>query len=334
MPKTIGITGSCGKTTTKRFLETILSEQGPVFATFGNFNSQIGIPLALCSLHEMQKTAIIEMGMSHAGDIKKLVDWIYLDFAIITSIGLSHAENFVDKDHGIAKAKAEILTHNPLGFFNEKTNLYQPFQTIACKQILKTTEISVSDQGVSFKIFDEVKGPFKTNIQASHLLENLHLALACSYKLGLCNEKIQAALLKLDVEPQRMQELKKQNIDFIDDSYNASPSSMREAVYYLKSKKAKRKIAVIGAMKELGLLSLKEHDHLGDLLIQDVDFVYLLGDETAIISEKIPQRSKHFSKLDDLKTDLESFLQEGDLVLVKGSHSTHLHTLVNSINLR
>jgi UDP-N-acetylmuramyl pentapeptide synthase len=87
-------------------------------------------------------------------------------------------------------------------------------------------------------------------------------------------------------------------------------------------------------MKELGLLSLKEHDHLGDLLIQDVDFVYLLGDETAIISEKIPQRSKHFSKLDDLKTDLESFLQEGDLVLVKGSHSTHLHTLVNSINLR
>ena len=111
-PKVVGITGSCGKTTTKKFLDEVLNTSFGVFSTPGNYNSQIGLPLALCSLRPQHKIAILEMGMSCAGDIAKLMSWIKVDLAIITSIGLSHAENFKDLDQGIAKAKAVLILAN------------------------------------------------------------------------------------------------------------------------------------------------------------------------------------------------------------------------------
>jgi UDP-N-acetylmuramoyl-tripeptide--D-alanyl-D-alanine ligase len=329
-PTLVGITGSCGKTTTKHFLHTIVSPYISTFATFENFNSQIGLPLALCSLEKKHKLGILEMGMSHSGDITKMREWIDLDFAIITSIGLAHAENFLDKDFGIARAKAEILLRSPEAFFNEKTNTYPPFKDYPNKHILNTQEIINEGSQYYFLVDGKQLGPFELNIEAKHLLENLHLVIAMVIRLGLDSKQIQNGLKSIKNEKQRLDVIEKKGVIFIDDSYNASPSSMKAAIEYLKLKKSKRKIAVLGEMKELGDISEKEHmELLGPL--QGVDRIYCLGKGLRPLSEKLESLGMYFEDLVLLKMALEKDLQEGDCVLIKGSHSTNLHTLFSQL---
>jgi UDP-N-acetylmuramoyl-tripeptide--D-alanyl-D-alanine ligase len=331
-PKIIGITGSCGKTTTKRFLQEVLNTSFSVFATPGNFNSQIGLPLALCSLKPEHEIAILEMGMSRAGDIAKLTSWIKVDIALITSIGLSHAENFKDLDQGIARAKAEILNNHPIAFFNERTEKYPPFQKAYRKHVLQTDEIKKCEMGYLFKMGHEWKGPFAIQLQVPCLLENMHLVLACAYFLGMSDEAVALALGKLTPEKQRLSHHRIQGIDFIDDSYNASPSSMKEAISYLKSCSGERKIAVLGSMKELGEVCEKEHLALVDPLSSQIDHVLCLGKEMKPVAEMLGPKASFFSTLLDLQRALKTGLRSGDRVLIKGSHSTGLHALLDSFD--
>ena len=331
-PTIIGITGSCGKTTTRHFLLSLLEKSQAVFATPGNFNSQIGIPMALLGLRAEHRIAIIEMGMSHKGDILKLVDWIKLDYAIITSIGLSHAINFEDKDIGIAKAKGEILKSFPYSFFNEQTSKYEPFSHFTNRTLVYTDQIFQKEEGTFFQIGNQIKGPFILNLKAPHLLENLHLTLACIYKMGMSDHDIHQALKGLRTEEKRMEERLINQIEFIDDSYNASPASMKAAINYLKTKQSKRKIAVIGSMKELGDVSEKEHLKLLEFLKTGVDQVYFLGEETFKLYKLLGSKGEFFDSLNLLENKLKSYLQPGDSVLIKGSHSTGLHSLLNSLS--
>lgn len=326
-PTTIGITGSCGKTTTKHFLEAILKAKFSVFSTPGNYNSQIGLPLALASLKKDQNIAVLEMGMSHMGDILKLREWIDLDYAIVTSIGLAHAENFHDQDIGISKAKAEILKGNPKAFFNQKTAEYEVFQAASNYKILSTKEINIDQNGVSFCVDQKWLGPFKTTIDAPYLLENLHLAIALAISLGMTQEEIQKGLSYILPFEKRLSTKKIQNIEFIDDSYNASPTSMRGAITYLKQKNAKRKIAIIGSMRELGVVSLREHLQLASDLKEGIDLVICIGEETKPIVEALKEKAFFMQNLSDIIACLDSELKEGDLVLIKGSHSTKLYEL-------
>jgi UDP-N-acetylmuramoyl-tripeptide--D-alanyl-D-alanine ligase len=251
--------------------------------------------------------------------------------AIITSIGLSHAINFDDKELGIAKAKGEILKDQPFSFFNENTASYEPFSSYTHRSIIHTDQINQTPLGFAFTLDGVQKGPFILGLQAPHLIQNLHLALACAYKLGLGDEKILKALKHLKTEPQRMTETLINEIEFIDDSYNASPNSMVAAINYLKNKDSKRKVAIIGAMKELGSSSEKEHLALALSLNDKIDLVYCLGEETKKLAEELGSKAILASSLESLQKSLQEVLKPGDSVLIKGSHSTGLHTLLKSL---
>jgi UDP-N-acetylmuramoyl-tripeptide--D-alanyl-D-alanine ligase len=154
-PLFIGITGSCGKTSTKAILAQLLKKAFPVFVTKGNANSQIGLPLALMDLRKEHTIAVLEIGMSHQYEILKQVEWIPLKMAIITSIGLSHVENFKDGIEGIAKAKGEILAKNENveAFFNDQTLMFEPFASYLHKNVYpKKTSSSMTIRLVSKSI--------------------------------------------------------------------------------------------------------------------------------------------------------------------------------------
>lgn len=330
-PITIGITGSCGKTTTKYYLSKLLEEKFSVFSSFGNFNSQIGLPLTLLSLESHHEVAVIEMGMSQHGDITQLCQFAPLDYAVITSIGLAHAENFEDKDIGIARAKGEILYNHPLAFFNERTDHYQPFNNYNRKIIVHTSGIKDAVEGCSFFIDDRWIGPVKLQIDARHLLENLHLAWAVCKELGLTDNQWINAASKLTAEKGRLNIVKKNQVTFIDDSYNASPSSMKAAIMYLKEQHGTRKIALIGAMRELGSISESEHLALYEDLKSDIDYIFFIGEETLNLQKKLQDYSEYKQSIKELADDLKIFLKNDDVVLIKGSNSTKLHTLLDML---
>lgn len=330
-PLTIGVTGSCGKTSTKYYLAHLLKQKFEVFASFGNFNSQVGLPLALLSLEQKHQVAVLEMGMSHRGDITKLCALVPLDYAIVTSIGLAHAENFEDKDLGIACAKGEILLNHPKAFYNQRTNDYLPFKNYDNKSVIDTSGVHISHEEISFLINNQLIGPCYLQIDAPHLLENLHLAIACAKELGVSDDALIKAAQELTSEKGRLAIVKKNQITFIDDSYNASPSSMKAAIAYLKKQQGQRKIALIGAMRELGDITAKEHLNLYDDLKEGIDHIFFVGEETKELHRKLDKCSSFINTLDELVMCLKTFLNHDDVVLIKGSHSTNLYTLVDRL---
>jgi len=332
-PIIIGITGSCGKTSTKAILYHLLKHSFPTFVTKGNANSQIGLPLALMDLKPQHKLAVLEIGMSHKGEILRQVDWIPLNFAIITSIGLSHVENFTDGIYGIAKAKGEILEKNPdvLAFYNDHTNEFEPFKSYPKKQILLKEDIWVEGQNVFFHIKGKSLGPYPISHLPIHMLENLHLALACAIHLGASEENLYDAICEIKGEDKRLEVKKINQMIFVDDSYNASPSSMEGAINYIKKLHSKRKLAVIGSMKELGEFSKNAHIKLAHQLNTSCDKVYCIGEETLDFEPVLKDKMLHFKVLDELKNKLLSELENEDLVLIKGSHSTGLFELFEMI---
>lgn len=332
-PLLIGITGSCGKTSTKAILYQLLKKAFPVFVTKGNANSQIGLPLALMDLRQEHKIAILEIGMSQQHEILKQVEWIPLEMAIITSIGLSHVENFKDGIVGIAKAKGEILAKNKSvqAFFNDDTLQYEPFLSYLFKNVYPKKDILIENDRVLFNIDQNTYGPYPIGHFSQHMLENLHLALACALKIGVDPSLLKEAILELKGEEKRLEIKTIENITFIDDSYNASPSSMQGALHFIQKQQAKRKIACIGSMKELGEFSKQKHQELAVFLNEVCHRVFCIGKETLDFKPILQDKMAYFEDLETLKKAVVEEMQPEDLVLLKGSHSTGLFQLFEMI---
>lgn len=331
-PYTIGITGSCGKTTTKQFLYTLLKQRFPTFATFGNFNSRIGLPLSVLSMPQDTKYAILEMGMSRKGDISDLRKLFNINASIVTSIGLAHAENFPDLDQGIASAKAEIMEGVTLNIFHEKTDQYAPFLGCLNKYVVDTKRIKKTQEGIFFELEKKTYGPFKLKFDAPYLLENLCLVLALCQKLGLDLNEMKSEIEALNTEAGRLEFKVINGIRFIDDSYNASPSSMKNALDYFLGLEGNRKFAVIGAMRELGEVSEGAHMELYNPLSSGLQHVFCIGEETLPLASKLKQKASYFENLETLVHYLKNTLKKDDFVLIKGSHSTGLHELVKRLS--
>lgn len=332
-PLLIGITGSCGKTSTKAILYQLLKKAFPVFVTKGNANSQIGLPLALMDLRQEHQIAILEIGMSQQHEILKQVEWIPLEMAIITSIGLSHVENFKDGIVGIAKAKGEILAKNKSvqAFFNDDTLQYEPFLSYLFKNVYPKKDILIENDRVLFNIDQNTYGPYPIGHFSQHMLENLHLALACALKIGVDPSLLKEAILELKGEEKRLEIKTIENITFIDDSYNASPSSMQGALHFIQKQQAKRKIACIGSMKELGEFSKQKHQELAVFLNEVCHRVFCIGKETLDFKPILQDKMAYFEDLETLKKAVVEEMQPEDLVLLKGSHSTGLFQLFEMI---
>jgi len=279
---------------------------------------------------------ILEMGMSEKGHIKRLTEIASPDVALITKIGYAHAENF-DNLEKIVEAKAEILKKDTkIKIVDHELTQY----ACICKH--NPITFSINDKKADY-FLDIVTGSlyersekvmmFFLPFQEEAFLHDLLGAIAISRELGISHKNIQLKMLELKLPLMRFEKIKKNNILFINDSYNSNPTSLLAAIENLNFYK-KRKIAVFGPMLELGKYSEKKHFEIGKVAAKKIDVLFTIGKDCekmhkAFLEEK--PSSYHFSDLNLLALSLRKILKEEDVVLVKGSRALELEKLFELI---
>ncbi len=332
----IGITGTNGKTTTKELINAVLSKKYRTYATKGNLNNHIGVPLSVLSIMPDTEFAVIEMGANHTGEIEKLCQIAQPDWGIITNIGKAHLEGFGSIE-GVIKAKSElyqsILLQKKKIFINDD----DPILKTISKNIDKI-KYSISDMHsdcygdlIECNPFVKLKTIINHNeliIQSqligSYNMMNILAAVCIGNYFGVESDAIQQAIEQYEPSNNRSQFLKTKNNQLILDAYNANPSSMDAAIRNFSTLPYENKYAIIGDMFELGNESLKEHIKIIDLLSkQKIKEVILIGKVFAALNSD-------FKTFDTVESAREWFISNPIInatILVKGSRGVKLEKL-------
>lgn len=340
--KFIAITGSVGKTGTKEMLFAALSTKYKTYHSEGNFNNHIGLPLTLANMPDDIEYAVLEMGMNHAGEISELVRIGKPHISGITWIGEAHIENLGSREN-IAKAKAEIFEWmaNPSSavipadndFFellHELAEANNVTNIISFGKIIN--HVKKTKNGVLANFSEEIIIP--NSVIEDQVLNNVLLVLSIC---DICDIDLKSAISsieKLGAYKGRGQKIKLKNgAVIIDDSYNASPTSMKLALEKFADEKAERKIAVLGEMKELGEFSKKYHEQIADY-IKNVDLVLTCGNDMQFLHDRLDRKikSKYFENHQKLTEFLKAKLKKGDMALIKGSHGSNMYKVVSALN--
>lgn len=343
--RVIGVTGSVGKTTTKEFIATLLEGKFRVAKTPGNANSQVGVPLSILNARGDEEIFVIEMGMSLPGEIRTLIDIAPPEIAIITKIALAHVLFFPEGIEGIAAAKFEILSHpaTRMGILNYQVIPFLTAQAVRCEKRIYANKGEIKDgdfllcrEGKKFyvKERESVSPLFSLPFTASHLCEDFLGAAVVARVFGLKWTDIIAQMQKLTVFMCRFEKIEKQGIIFINDSYNANATSMIAALKNLPvPKPGKKRIAVLGAMKELGPFTESCHLEVAEVALSHIDHLLCLGEECLTMVELFKKERRpveYFLDLDSLRCKLFELAERGDVVLLKGSKSKQLWKVLES----
>jgi UDP-N-acetylmuramoyl-tripeptide--D-alanyl-D-alanine ligase len=355
----VAVTGSVGKTGTKDMCALALGAFGSVHASRGSFNNQFGLPLTLARLSPETDFCVVEMGMNHAGEIAALTRIARPHVAVITAVEAAHLEFFADLDD-IASAKAEIFEGVPAGgtaVLNRDNPLYLRLAAAARAQGVERIVGFGTLPGCDVRLIAWQPAPGRNRVQVEAegrslaytlALDGRHWALdslavlAAVVALGLDVERAAAALAAMHAPAGRgtrhALDLACGRVVLIDDSYNASPASMRAAFELLadiEPARGGRRIAVLGDMLELGA----EAEHLHAALALDVeragiDLVFTAGPLMAALREALPaaRRGAHAEAADALVAPLLRALSAGDVVLVKGSRAAAMDKVVEALH--
>lgn len=344
----IGITGSVGKTTTKEMVHSVMSVKYNTLKNEGNLNNEIGVPLTLFRLDESHEAAVIEMGMSGFEEIARMTAAVRPDVAIISNIGVSHIEKLGSRE-GILKAKLEILQGMENGapvILNGDDDMLSTVSLadhpitrygIENKDFAFVAEnINVGETQLAF---DAVCSDGKIGVElpfpGKHNVYNALAATAAGSFFGISAQDALEALKKYVPAGMRQKIVKKCGITFIEDCYNASPDSQAAALAVLGGMNAKRKIAVIGDMLELGSYSAQAHALVGEKAVENkIDVLFTYGErsvETAKAAQGGVNLVKSFSDKQQLSAELISMLEQGDAILFKASRGMKLEDVIFSI---
>tara|TARA_X000000368_G_C23025274_1_gene709863 strand:- start:385 stop:1356 length:972 start_codon:yes stop_codon:yes gene_type:complete len=316
--------------------------QNQLLFTEGNFNNNIGLPLTLIKLENKHSHAVLELGMNHSGEIAELTKIAKPHIALITNIGEAHIQNFKSKDH-IAEAKKELINysdHLEISIL-PKDDYYYKFlakdnknskqitfgfskeATINCK-ILDNSRILIFTPEESFEV--------KINLLGKHNIKNILAACACSYALDIPTKIMKKGIEAIKPYPGRLEIINsKGGSTIINDTYNANPSSMKEAIDVLSSIKGK-KILIIGDMAELGNDSNKYHQELGDYIKKSsVDFTLAVGRHIKITMQQLDKNAFWFDTKDKLLKKLSEIIDTKSIILVKGSRHMEMEEIVSKI---
>ena len=331
----IGLTGSAGKTTTKEEIKFALSHFGSVYATAGNHNNHIGVPMSLCEMDMNADFAVIEMGMSSKGEISRLTSFVKPDIALVTNVYPMHIE-FFENFEGIAEAKAEIfegLKKGGIAIINEDTNFADILEKRAHEHGAKV---------MKFGRNDHYQGEIKLQQDGEAQLYNAWATLKVIEALKLDTAKAAAALKDFGALDGRgkMHRLKLPQggtFTLIDDSYSGQPEAMKLAIDSLDKMKCDgRKIAVLGKMAELGSTSEERHREIGERLSgSTVDVaVGVCPEMKNMLSCLRPeQKQYYFENKDGLAAFLiNNLLQNNDILLIKGArYSSKLYQVTEEL---
>lgn len=333
----IGITGTNGKTTTKELLAAVLSTKFNLLYTEGNFNNHIGVPLTLLRLTHDHEMAVIEMGASHPGDIKELVDIVHPNYGIITNVGRAHLEGFGSFE-GVIRTKGELydyIRRSKGKIFIKKENEY--LQSIA-KGIEQITygngdDAFASGQVVScdpFLVFNwKQQGKLhtvETHMIGSYNLDNVLAAVAVGRFFKIPAERISRAIAAYEPTNNRSQFKKTENNELIIDAYNANPSSMKVALDNFITMPVQPKAIILGDMRELGPTSDELHAEVVEQIKKgQFDKVFLCGEHFS----KVGKEFSPFATTEAMTEELRRQPLKGYQILIKGSHSMGLEKLAD-----
>ncbi|HON44039.1 MAG TPA: UDP-N-acetylmuramoyl-tripeptide--D-alanyl-D-alanine ligase [Planctomycetota bacterium] len=334
-PIMIGITGSVGKTTTKGFLENILSHRFSVLCSPKSFNNNIGIPLTFFELKKEHEIVIMEMGTNHLGEIAELSQMVRPKIGVLTSVAESHLEGFGTLEE-VAREKGDLLK----GMDENSTLIYNE-DNIFCSQIAE--KFSGKKIGYSIKTLSNIQSDafhisfelenisFLANIAGMHNLSNLLATIFVAHELGMSFSEIANTMDNVKLPERRLERTELQNIVFLNDAYNANPASMIAALQYLKTYPGNRRIAILGNMLELGEKSTFFHEKIGESL-DNISILFCIGTLAKHISIKAKQLYPHletytYETWEHAKQQLIDILQSGDILLFKGSRRMELDQL-------
>lgn len=352
--KFIGVTGSNGKTSSKDIVASMLSPFYKVQKTIGNFNNQLGLPITILNLDEDTEIAVLEMGMSGFGEIEFLTKLAKPHFAVITNIGEAHMQDLGSRE-GIAKAKFEIilgLDSDGILFFDgdepllqnlvkEQSKLtYKGFGFNASNSLVANS-IETTEKGSHFTVSGEVNGDFFIPVLGKHQVKNSLNAILIGYSLGLTEDQIREGLSQVSLTDMRMQLVPThKGILFINDAYNAAPTSMTAAIQFVQSSSLREdKWLILGDMLELGDEEKQFHEQIANVIdANEISRVCLYGPRMKWLYDKLKQKidnEKLVHTVDDynvIEEYINRYANEKTLILLKGSRGMKLETLLNSYN--
>ena len=346
-PKMVGVTGSVGKTTTKQMTYAALAGFGEPIKTEGNQNNELGMPRTLMRLESSTEYAVIEMGMSHAGEIDRLARAARPDVGIITCIGVSHIGNLGSQEN-ICKAKLEICAGLPEGAplvlnyddkFLRAAKLparVKPVWFSLADENADVCALSIrqEEDGMSFVLEDQEEGTFVVKIPAmgKHNVANALAAYCAATRLGCDPRGVIKGLSNFEQTGRRQKVVHSKGVTVIEDCYNANPDSMKAALAMFKEFPCKRRFALLGDMLELGELSREAHEELGRLAAEsDLYCLVTYGENakrTAVVAAAKGVKTLHANNYREAADALLNRIEPGDALLVKASRGMALEKVM------
>ncbi|HEX4895274.1 MAG TPA: UDP-N-acetylmuramoyl-tripeptide--D-alanyl-D-alanine ligase [Solimonas sp.] len=338
----VAVTGSNGKTTTKQMLAAVFAVRGEVLATRGNLNNHIGVPLTLLGLGEQHRTAVIEMGANHAGEIAALTAIARPDVGVITQAGDAHLEGFGSRE-GVARAKGELFAglRNGIAVINAD-DVYAPLwlQLAGQNSVIRfgcgvhadvrAEQIETQALGTRFRLeTPSGAATVRLPLPGRHNVMNALAAAGCGIALGLDVQDIAAGLERVEGAQGRLSwKTTREGARLLDDSYNANPSSLRAGLELLAGLPAPR-WAVLGGMAELGPDAARLHREAGETAKRlGIDRLYGLGPMAAEAVRGFGAGGESFEDAAALVAALQSQLDATVTLLVKGSRSARMERVV------
>lgn len=356
--KVVGITGSVGKTSTKEFISSVLSQRYQVLKTEGNYNNEIGLPLTVFKIRREHEVAVLEMGISDFGEMHRLSKIAKPDIAVITNIGLCHLENLGDRK-GVLKAKTEIFDymdensrvclngdddmlalveevkgHKPIrfGLGKQEPNASQAMPEVYADDIKNqglfgsTCTIHYGDQAFLAQV----------PLPGLHMILNALAATAVGNLLGLSGEEIRAGIEAVKPTGGRSNIIRHESFTIIDDCYNANPVSMRAAIDLISTADTRR-VALLGDMFELGDGEKTLHYELGAYAAAGkLDVLICVGKLSSHLYQgakdaSFPGILHHYETRDELLAALPDLVRQKDTILVKASHGMGFDQVVKAL---
>ena len=330
----IGISGTNGKTTTKELIQTVLATKFKTLATKGNLNNHIGVPLTLLSIPYDTEIAIVEMGANHVGEIGFLSNIAMPDLAILTNIGTAHIEGFGSREN-IIKTKKELFefvknnsceqSHIFVNADDEalKDEDFSKKTTYSLKTNADVMAKACCENGYAQILFNDCL--INSNLVGVYNAYNILAALTIGLHFGVEIERIKQAIENYIPSNNRSQILKTNNNTLILDCYNANPSSCTCSIEAFANMEANHKMVFMGAMKELGDVSIQEHKRVFDLLqSKDFEKIVLIGKE---YKEVVNDKVEYFEDSLEFKQFLLNNPIKQATILIKGSRSTKMEVL-------
>jgi len=344
--KIVAITGSVGKTSTKEFIASVLSEKYRVLKTEGNFNNEIGLPLTIFNIRDEHEVAVLEHGISDFNEMHRLSKISKPDICVLTNIGYCHLENLKNRD-GVLKAKTELFDFakddfkivingddDKLNTISDNGNLYRYGMNEEFFVYAKNIK-EKGLEGINADIYIEGKCEnIDINVPGIHMVYNAMAAAAVGKILGMSEESIKNGINNLKDIGGRLNIIKTDKIRIIDDCYNANPVSVKSSLNVLLKTEGE-KVAILGDMFELGEDEVLYHREIGEYCkTLDSRFVFVGGlsyNTYLAAGGKENKDMYYFKTVEEFLYNKENIIKNGDTVLVKASHSMHFDKIVEGI---